>query len=211
MGLSSRFNRRGVLALAAALGLQRRAPVRAQTTCTVQFVNGILQYSPGCTSIASAGMNGMGITPPSHLAAPDPNAISTTTSTPQQLRQERLLIRRDRRDSRLDRKRDRLQEERTRTATRRSEALALEITCEDFTNQKAAIDRMAQFRDSEGKLDLDHDGLPCEHLTAVTCSQFSNQREADVWFYARGFHDGYDAFHLLEGVKGDIVCGDHFD
>lgn len=209
MTLSSRFTRRRVAALAAALGLRHVLPARAQTPCNVQFVNGILQYSLDCTSIDAPGMNGMDIAPPSHLVSHQVAATGTTTS-PQQVRQERLQKRRTRRDSKRGRKRDRKNKDTVKRQTRRAEALAAEITCEDFRDQKAALDHLAQFGDAGAVLDSDFDGLPCEHLAPVTCSQFSSQRDAAVWFHARGFHEGYDPFSLLEGDKADIVCKDSF-
>ncbi len=211
MGLSSRFSRRGAVALAAALGLQRLMPARAQTPCNVQFVNGILQYNFDCTSIDAPGMNGMAVAPPSHLISAQDATTTTTTTSPQQTRQARLQKRRTHRDNKRGRVRDRKDQDKLDRQSERSARLAAEITCEDFSNQKAAIDHMAQFGDAEGVLDTDFDGLPCEHLTAVTCSQFSKQKDAEVWFYARGFHEGYDPFGLLEGDKGDVVCGDSLD
>lgn len=212
MVLSSRFSRRGVVALVAALGLQRLTLARAQAPCSVQFVNGILQFNQDCAAIDAPGMNGMAVAPPSHLIVAQDASTTTATTSPQQVRQERLQRRRDRRGNKRGRKRDRKDKGQLKRRTERAEALAAEITCDDFSTQKQALDHMAQFGDPDAILDTDRDGLSCEHLMPVTCSQFSTQKDAEVWFNARGFVDGNnDPFKLVEVVDGKrSVCGEHF-
>ena len=56
-----------------------------------------------------------------------------------------------------------------------------------------------------------------DFYTLVMRSTRGDSKKYQLWVPERrnvialGFHEGFDPFRLLEGEKGDIVCGDFFD
>lgn len=204
MDLSAlRLPRRGVLALAVAAALTRSLPARAQSTagCEVGIVNGLLSIGGAdCGILSPPGLQGANVALPGHMvdATDASDATSTTsTETPQQIRQERLQRRREHRRRQRGNTRDRREDKQQRQGDRRrTEAEAL-TTCEDFRDQKEAIEWMKEFGD-EAALDPNNNGLACETLRAVTCSQFGSRNEVESWHVRHGLDS--DPYKLKVGA-----------
>lgn len=202
----TRLPRRGVLALAAAAALARFLPARAQSTagCDIGFVNGLLSIGGAdCGILSPPGLQGADISLPGHMVdatgAADATSTSTTTETPQQVRQERLQRRRDHRRNQRGNTRDRREDKQQRQGDRRrAEADAL-TSCDDFRDQKEAIEWMTQFPDDRERLDPNHNGLACETLKAVTCSQFSSRNEVASWHERNGLGER-DPYRLRDDL-----------
>jgi hypothetical protein len=86
------------------------------------------------------------------------------------------------------------------------------IYCDDFTDQKEAIEWLGQHPEDADHIDPDGDGIACEELDPVTCNDFSSQDEAQTWFnkYEPTF-TAVDPFNLdpdNDGKACDITCAD---
>ncbi len=72
MGSSPRLTRRRLFTAAAAVAALRFQPVRAQpladTSCTIGFLNGLLQFDPDCPLLSLPAL-GAEVAPPSHLVS----------------------------------------------------------------------------------------------------------------------------------------------
>lgn len=81
------------------------------------------------------------------------------------------------------------------------------VTCASFTDQKEAVEWMGQNGDPKERLDPNKDGIPCEDLEPVTCSQLYDE-EGDVegvtaWFNLY-FTENNDPYHLYDTVKQEV-------
>lgn len=71
-------------------------------------------------------------------------------------------------------------------------------TCDDFRNQKEAVEWMTDHPKDTARLDPDGDGAPCAKLATVTCKAFSTQDEAKQWFTRNGFSAAKDPYKLID-------------
>lgn len=197
MDLSHLRNRRGVLAVALIAALSRVMPVRAQGTgdCQYTFINGLL----------TIGGDNCGIAVPGHMVDATNNSLNddfdgsvgSNVDSPNEIRQDRLYDRRNRRRTVRSRHTDQKQTQRGRRHERK-------ILCEDFSNQFDAVEAMAQNPWAAKKLDPDGDGIPCEDLRALTCDEFSDEAEAVKWFQRMGYSKEYDPFKLYDAETSSV-------
>src|SRR5688500_13626353 len=96
------MNRRH-FALAAVAFLTRTQEAIAQE-CTVGFINGMLRFSPECSSLTVPGAP-FGVAPPSHMVAPVVEGTTTAVQTAEERSMEQLKEERARRDNKKDRRR----------------------------------------------------------------------------------------------------------
>jgi hypothetical protein len=72
MGSSPRLTRRRLFTAAAAVAALRFQPARAQTladpSCSIGFLNGLLQFDPDCPLVTPPAL-GAEVAPPSHLVS----------------------------------------------------------------------------------------------------------------------------------------------
>jgi hypothetical protein len=97
------MNRRRFVLIAAVTAVARTHETVAQE-CTVGFANGILRFSPDCSTLTIPGA-AFGVSPPSHLVAPVSEGTATDVETPEERRIARLLEERERRDNKRGRRR----------------------------------------------------------------------------------------------------------
>lgn len=183
------------MALAAALS--RMAPVKAQlgNGCEYTFINGLLTIGGDKCNVAVPGhmIDGTGNKLDDNPAT---SSIGSFSNTRNEERQDRLQDRRDRRRDTHYRRRKRSRNTKDRRHERK-------ILCEDFTSQLRAVEAMAQAPWAARKLDPDGDGVPCEHLRALTCDEFDDAADATQWFKRMGYSATYDPFKLYdEETKG---------
>lgn len=208
MTLSRLRTRRSVLGLGwlgAAAGLARAVPVRAQSTagCEIGFVNGLLSIGGAeCGLLSPPGMSGANVALPGHLVdatgGGDATSTATTTQSPQEIRQERLQRRRDHQRRQRNNTRDRREDKQQRQGDRRRAAADAVTTCDDFSDQKAAIEWVTQFPADRDALDPNRNGLACETLKPVTCAQFGSRNEVESW-HTRNAITG-DPYRLKVGL-----------
>jgi hypothetical protein len=181
MVLSARKSRRGVVALVlSAVALKFAPAARAQTAgCQMGFVNGLLTGAgDDCQLFRPPGLSGAQISAPSHLAGAivtDDAAddAAATAQTDAEIAAERRQRRRDQHRDKKDNNQDHKQDKRARKEDHKEDKRDRRITCEDFDDQKEAIEWLAQHVDDGDALDPDGDGVACEHLDTVRCSDFS--------------------------------------
>lgn len=150
--------------------------------------------SGGTTSSQGSGVAGATTTTTS--------TSSSSTTSPQAERQARLKKHRDKKRRKRGRKTDQKQTQKGRKRTRRQARIDALITCDDFATQKAAIEWLAQNPGDAAALDPNGDGLPCVELPRVSCSQFTDAKDARQWLRFYGFAvDASEPFGLYDGVE----------
>lgn len=181
----------------------------AQIGLPIQIVDGRGSSSTS-TSTSTGTMSSQGTSTTGTSTTSTPTSTTLTTS-PQAERQARLQDRRSKKRRKRGRKTDQKQTQKGRRHTRRStkrdeqeqaDYLATLKRCKDFTNQKSAIEYLAQYEDAQQFLDPDRDGIACEDLPAVTCKQVwvEEQDRAGVtsWFKRHGFTSSNDPFGFYD-------------
>ena len=202
MDLSRLRTRRGVVAalVAAAASRVLPAPVRAQLNsgCEYGITNGLVTIGGTDCHVAVPGHMIDARSTTDSASANTGTTSTTSTQSPKEIRQDRLERRRDHHKTKSSRRNRQHQERNQREQDRK-------ILCEDFSSQLAAVEAMAQNPWAAGKLDPDGDGVPCEHLRELTCSEFRNEDEATNWFNRMGYSKTYDPFKLFD-AEADSVC-----
>lgn len=199
MALSRLRSRRGVLVMSLVAALSRVMPAKAQWTngCEYGITNGLLTIGGDQCGIAVPGhmIDGTGTSLDNDSST---SSVGSFTDTRKEDRQDRLQNRRDQKRDKRYRRGNRRRD----TQDRRHER---EILCEDFSSQLQAVEALAQNPWAENKLDPDGDGVPCEHLRALTCDEFDDEAEAVNWFNRMGYTKAYDPFKLFDH-ETDSVC-----
>lgn len=203
MGFLARFTRRhlfGLLGGAASIALAEIA--RAQTTdgCEIGFVNGLLTIGGAECEVLQAG--GAQVAAPSHLAGEvvtqEQDATTASSTTDRATQEEIQQRRRDHKQRKKDNKRSQKRDKRNRAENRHERNRNAKTSCDDFSDQKEAIEWLAQFPEDADLIDPDGDGLACEHLDQVRCNDFSNEEEAQAWVDQFGFTPQDDPFNLFK-------------
>jgi hypothetical protein len=200
MDLSRLRTRRGIVAALAAVAFSSLLPegVKAQLNagCEYGMTNGLV----------TIGGDNCGLAVPQHMvdaksnADGDDGALGTagsTTQSPQELRQERLLRHRDHVRTKRGRRTEQKQLQQGRHQERK-------IVCEDFSNQLQAVEAMSHSPSEAWRLDPDGDGIPCERLTPLTCRSLGTEAQATNWFNKMGYTPVNDPFKLYDAETGGV-------
>lgn len=195
-----------VLATALVAAVARVMPAKAQWTngCEYGITNGLLTIGGADCGIAVPGhmIDGTG----NSLDDNSDGNVGSFTDTRKEDRQDRLLDRRDQHKTKSTRNNRQRQERNQRRQDRK-------ILCEDFSSQFAAVEAMAQNPWAAKKLDPNGNGVPCEHLRALTCDEFDDAADATNWFNRMGYSATFDPFKLFDAETGGVctvrgLCGD---
>jgi hypothetical protein len=77
-------------------------------------------------------------------------------------------------------------------------------TCDDFRDQKEAVEWLTDHPKDQDRLDPDGDGAPCAKLAPVTCKAFGTPQEATQWFTRNGFSAGKDPYKLIDPELNEV-------
>jgi hypothetical protein len=77
-------------------------------------------------------------------------------------------------------------------------------TCDDFRDQKEAVEWLTDHPKDQDRLDPDGDGAPCAKLAPVTCKAFGTPQQATQWFTRNGFSAGKDPYKLIDPELNEV-------
>jgi hypothetical protein len=78
-------------------------------------------------------------------------------------------------------------------------------TCDDFRDQKEAVEWLTDHPKDQDRLDPDGNRAPCAKLPPVTCKAFDSIEAAKAWFTTNGFTETKDPYHLYDDTA-EVVC-----
>lgn len=167
--------------------------------------------TPATTSTSSTSSQGTSSTGTTTTSSP---SSTTSTTSPQAERQARLQAHRSKKRRKRGRRTDQKQTQKGRRHTQRkdrrdaqeeADTLASLKRCKDFTDQKSAVEYLAQYSDAQQFLDPDKDGMACEDLPPVTCRQVwteeVDRQGVTSWFKRHGFTSSNDPYGLYDSDK----------